>query len=64
MRTRDELEAALDAARWKLIDGPRQTSGGWKATIQRGTASKLATGSTEIGVLEDLLRSVQVRAAR
>jgi hypothetical protein len=64
MRTRDEIEAALAALGWQLYDGPRRTAGGWKATIQRGTASKLATCSTELGVLEDLLRSVQVRAAR
>jgi hypothetical protein len=64
MRTRDELERALLSLGWKLIDSPTRTPSGWKATIQRGTASKLATGSTELGVLEDLLRSVEVRAAR
>ena len=58
MRTRDELEAALHALGWRVIDTPTRTAAGWKATIQRGTASKLATGSTAIGVLEDLLRSV------
>lgn len=64
MRTRDELETALNAAGWKVIGGPSQTSGGWKATIQRGTASMLATDSTELGVLEDLLRSVQAKGGR
>lgn len=64
MRTRDELEAALNAAGWKLIDGPTRTASGWKATIQRGTASKLTTGQTALGVLEDLLRAVQAKEAR
>jgi hypothetical protein len=58
MRTRDELERALHALGWELIHAPMRTPNGWKATIRRGTASKLATGSTAIGVLEDLLRSV------
>ena len=64
MRTRDEIEAELDALGWRITDGPTRTPGGWKATIQRGTASVLATGATEIGVLEDLLRSAQARAGR
>jgi hypothetical protein len=61
VRTRHELEAALHSLGW-VIDGPRQTAGGWKATIQRGTVSILLTGSTAEEVLEDLLRSVQERA--
>jgi hypothetical protein len=64
MRTRDDLERALLSLGWKLIDNPTRTPGGWKATIQRGTASKLATGSTELGVLEDLLRAVQAQEGR
>lgn len=64
MRTRDELEAALEAAGCELIDSPRRVDGGWKATIRRGTAAKSAIGSTAIGVLEDLLRLVEADAAR
>ena len=65
MRSRDELEAALDAAGWKLIDGPRLIiDTGWRATIRRGTASKQATGHTALGVLEDLLRSAQERTRK
>jgi hypothetical protein len=60
MRIRDEIEALG----WMVIAGPTQTSGGWKATIQRDTVSVLATGSTAIGVLEDLLRSAEERARR
>ncbi len=63
MRTRRELEAALHSLGWE-IDGPRQTAGGWKATIQRGTVSILLTGSTAEEVLEDLLRSAQERAGK
>lgn len=62
MRTQRELEAALHSLGWE-IDGPRQTAGGWKATIQRGTVSILLTGSTPEEVLEELLRSAQQRAA-
>lgn len=58
--TLPELEGALHAAGWKLIDGPREVPGGVRAAIQRGEASKQAVGSTARGVLEDLLRSALV----
>lgn len=61
MRTRYDIEAAIEALGWKLSDGPTRIPGGWKATIQRSTASVLATGSTDLGVLEDLLRSAQAK---
>jgi len=61
VRTRDEVEAELFKLGWTVDEGPTRTASGWKATIKSGTASKLATGSTAIGVLEDLLRSVQPR---
>jgi hypothetical protein len=64
VRTRDELERALHALGWELIDAPTRTAGGWKATIRCGTAAKVATGSTAIGVLEDLLRLVEAHAAK
>jgi hypothetical protein len=64
VKAHDELEAELQVLGWKLIDGPTRTSGGWKATIQRGTASMLTTGATEVGVLEYLLRSAQAEGAR
>lgn len=60
MRTQRELEAALHSLGWKL-DGPKQTSGGWKATIERGTVSILLTGPTAEKVLDDLLRYAQER---
>jgi len=56
MRTRDELENTLDAAGWKLVDGPREIPGGWWATILRGTASVSTTGQSAISTLEYLLR--------
>jgi hypothetical protein len=62
--TREEIERALYRLGWRVTEGPTRTPGGYKATIARITASKLATGSTEIGVLEDLLRSVEERAGR
>jgi hypothetical protein len=58
VRTRREIEAALHRLGWQL-DGPHRTSGGWKASIRRGTASALATGSTEEEVLEALLRDAE-----
>jgi hypothetical protein len=61
VRTRDALEAALDAAGWKLIDGPKPIAGGWKAMIRRGATATSLTASTELCVLEDLLRSAQER---
>lgn len=61
MRTRAEIEAALEAADWKMTEGPTRTTTGWKATIQRGTAWVLSTGSTELDVLEDLLRAAQAK---
>ncbi len=63
MRTREEVVAALVALGW-TITGPTRTVYGWKATIQRGSVSILLTGPTEIGVLEDLLRSAEARAGR
>ena len=63
MRTLPEIEAALHALGWTIV-GPTRTSGGYKATIQRGSVSALATGSTEAGVLEDLLRAAESRARR
>lgn len=62
MRTRDELENALDAAGWKLVDGPREIPGGWWAAIQRGTASASTTGRSAISTLEDLLRLAEARS--
>ena len=64
MRTRDEIGTALAGLGWRVIDGPTRTAGGYKATIQRGTASVMTTGATEIGVLEDLLRSAEARGRR
>lgn len=58
-----QLEAALHSLGWKL-DGPRQTAGGWKATIQRGSFSILLTGSTAEQVLEELLRCAQEHAGK
>ncbi|HWU87633.1 MAG TPA: hypothetical protein VN253_10185 [Kofleriaceae bacterium] len=63
MKTRADLEAALTDLGWQVI-GPTRTAGGWKATIQRGSVSMLVAGSTEIDVLEDLLRSAEARARR
>ena len=63
MSTQRELEAALHSLGWKL-DGPKKTSGGWKATIQRGTASILMTGPMAEQVLEDLLRCAQEHAGQ
>jgi len=40
------------------------TGTGWRATVQRGTASKQATGHTALGVLEELLRSAQQHARK
>lgn len=63
MSARHEPEAALHSLGWKL-EGPRQTAGGWKATIQPGAISILQTGPTAEQVLEDLLRSAQAHAAK
>jgi hypothetical protein len=60
VRTQAELEAALSVLGWQL-EGPRQTPGGWKATIRRGTTSILTTGSTVEEVLESLLRDAEGR---
>ena len=60
MRTQCELKAALLTLGWTL-GGPKQTPGGWKATIQRGTASMLVTGPTAEEVLENLLVCAQER---
>jgi len=61
VKTRDEIEAALHKLGWSIVEGPTRTPGGFKATIQRGTSSKLATGSTALGVLADLLSGVEAR---
>lgn len=61
-RTRHEIVTALEALGWKLIDGPRQTFGVWRAAVQRGAASTLATNSTELGVLRDLLKLAEEHA--
>jgi len=63
-RTRDELEAALHALGWQITEGPTQIDTGWKATIQRGTSSTWLAGSTEVGVLEELLRYAEAHARR
>ncbi|HWU88956.1 MAG TPA: hypothetical protein VN253_16935 [Kofleriaceae bacterium] len=63
MRTVGDIRVALGVLGWEII-GPTRTAGGWKATIQRGSVSMLVTGSTEIDVLEDLLRSAEARARR
>lgn len=62
MSRRHEPEAALHSLGWNL-EGPSQTPGGWKATIQRGPVSILQTGPTA-EVLEDLLRSAQAHEAK
>jgi hypothetical protein len=61
--TRRELEGTLHSFGWTL-DGPKQTAGGWKATIQRGAASILLTGATAEQVLEELIRCAQEHAGR
>jgi hypothetical protein len=61
MRTRDEIEAELERLGWRITAGPTQTPAGWKVTGQYGTASVPLTDSTELGVLEDLLRYAQRR---
>lgn len=62
--TRDEIEAKLHQLGWSIVDGPTRTPGGYKATIQRETTSKMTTGSTALGVLADLLRGVEPRGRR
>ena len=62
MRTRGELESALNDLGWQLVDGPRRVHDGWRATIRRGTASASTTGRSEIGAIEELLRSAEARA--
>ena len=64
MRTRDELESALNAQGWKLVDGPHKVHDGWRATIQRGTTSVPMTGRSEISTLEDLLRFAEAHTRR
>lgn len=61
VRTAREFEDALHSLGWRL-DGPTRTSGGWKATIQRGALSMLETGRTPDQVLEGLLLYAQERA--
>ncbi len=47
---------------WKLFDGPKQTFGEWKATVQRDAASMLTTGATELGGLRCLLKLAEEHA--
>jgi hypothetical protein len=63
MRAQRELEEELHRLGWSL-EGPTRTPGGWKATIKRGTTSMLATGSTELEVLEDLLRDAHAHGGQ
>jgi hypothetical protein len=63
VKTQAELEAELRALGWS-IDGPKRTSGGWKATIQRDTVYILATRETEVAVLEVLLCDAKARDAQ
>jgi hypothetical protein len=64
VKTRAEIEAALEALGWRLTNGPRQTSAGWRATIERGNESLLLTtfAPTEMVVLDDLLKRARARA--
>jgi hypothetical protein len=64
LATLHQLEGALYAAGWKLIDGLREVPGGWRATIQRGASSVSATARSAISVLAELLRSAQEHARR
>jgi len=64
LATLHQFEGALYAAGWKLIGGLREIPGGWRATIQRGTASVSATARSAISVLAELLRSAQEHARR
>jgi hypothetical protein len=57
-KTLRELAVALRALGWEL-KGPERTSGGWKASIQRGSESAVFTGSKPEKVLEDLLRNAK-----
>ena len=59
MKTRAEIEAALDALGWKLIDGPRQTSEGWRGTIERGSLLMTTFAPREEQILPDLLRRAE-----
>ena len=61
LRTRDELEAALNALGWTIVTGPTQTDHGWKATMRRGTANVPMTGLEEIQLLQEMLRFAQLR---
>ena len=62
--TKDEIEAALDILGWKLTDGPRQTSAGWRATAHHEDAVLLAFCLTEQAVLDDILKRARARAQR
>jgi hypothetical protein len=61
LRTRDELEAALNALGWTIVTGPTQTANGWKATMRRGTANVPMTGLEELDLLAEMLRFAQMR---
>ena len=62
MKTRAEIEAALDVLDWKLIDGPRLTSEGWRGTIARGSLLFTTFAPREEQILPDLLRRAQAYA--
>ena len=64
--TRAEFETAVEALGWVLIDGPRETSAGWRGTIQLKDDSLLMTtfAPSEQGVFRDLLRRAQEYAQR
>jgi hypothetical protein len=61
LRTRDELEAALNALGWTIVTGPTQTANNWKATMRRGTANVPMTGLEELDLLKEMLRFAQMR---
>ena len=59
MKTRAEIEAALDVLGWALIDGPRQTSEGWRGTIARGSLLYSTLAPREEQILPDLLKRAE-----
>ncbi|HWO20996.1 MAG TPA: hypothetical protein VNO30_19650 [Kofleriaceae bacterium] len=59
---RAEIVAQLEALGWELLDEPRRTATGWRATVRHGHVSMFAFMSTEQTALEDLLKRAQARA--
>jgi hypothetical protein len=59
-KTQAELTAELISFGWQLV-GPTQTPSGWKVSAKCGNVSLLVTGSTEIAVLEVLVRDAKAR---